>query len=108
MHNPGDECDSRKPQQHTGHEKHWIGSHDHHEIQLFRGVELTLLGQLNTTVYGGHTHEDKPFHVRPSPTPRLPDIAQMQLVVARSEEHTSELQSPMYLVCRLLLEKKQK
>src|SRR5437879_11007951 len=26
--------------------------------------------------------------------------------VIRSEEHTSELQSPMYLVCRLLLEKK--
>src|ERR1017187_7686122 len=25
--------------------------------------------------------------------------------VSRSEEHTSELQSPMYLVCRLLLEK---
>src|SRR5437764_4361529 len=28
--------------------------------------------------------------------------------VDRSEEHTSELQSPMYLVCRLLLEKKKK
>src|SRR5437762_9469162 len=27
-------------------------------------------------------------------------------VGARSEEHTSELQSPMYLVCRLRLEKK--
>src|ERR1017187_10595766 len=27
-------------------------------------------------------------------------------IEARSEEHTSELQSPMYLVCRLLLEKK--
>src|SRR5437879_6909462 len=27
-------------------------------------------------------------------------------VTHRSEEHTSELQSPMYLVCRLLLEKK--
>src|SRR3712207_8253260 len=27
---------------------------------------------------------------------------------ARSEEHTSELQSRQYLVCRLLLEKKQK
>src|SRR5437764_8562303 len=27
-------------------------------------------------------------------------------VTKRSEEHTSELQSPMYLVCRLLLEKK--
>src|SRR5437762_10008029 len=29
-------------------------------------------------------------------------------VQMRSEEHTSELQSPMYLVCRLLLEKKKK
>src|SRR5437764_14837998 len=29
-------------------------------------------------------------------------------VRSRSEEHTSELQSPMYLVCRLLLEKKKK
>src|SRR5437879_5683954 len=28
--------------------------------------------------------------------------------ILRSEEHTSELQSPMYLVCRLLLEKKNK
>src|SRR3712207_8862366 len=28
------------------------------------------------------------------------------LVVGRSEEHTSELQSRQYLVCRLLLEKK--
>src|SRR2546426_12730754 len=28
------------------------------------------------------------------------------LIVARSEEHTSELQSPCNLVCRLLLEKK--
>src|SRR5437762_14386928 len=35
----------------------------------------------------------------------------MQLQISstlRSEEHTSELQSPMYLVCRLLLEKKKK
>src|SRR5437762_1473460 len=29
-----------------------------------------------------------------------------RLYRTRSEEHTSELQSPMYLVCRLLLEKK--
>src|SRR5437762_9313635 len=33
---------------------------------------------------------------------RLPRLAERW----RSEEHTSELQSPMYLVCRLLLEKK--
>src|SRR5258708_12405945 len=30
------------------------------------------------------------------------------LTKARSEEHTSELQSPDHLVCRLLLEKKKK
>src|SRR5687767_15704948 len=30
----------------------------------------------------------------------------VQLAVVRSEEHTSELQSLAYLVCRLLLEKK--
>src|SRR5258708_17297215 len=30
------------------------------------------------------------------------------LVALRSEEHTSELQSPDHLVCRLLLEKKKK
>src|SRR5947209_16953568 len=29
-------------------------------------------------------------------------------ILARSEEHTSELQSRQYLVCRLLLEKKKK
>src|SRR3712207_7947641 len=29
-------------------------------------------------------------------------------IILRSEEHTSELQSRQYLVCRLLLEKKQK
>src|SRR3712207_8653975 len=31
-----------------------------------------------------------------------------QTVAQRSEEHTSELQSRQYLVCRLLLEKKKK
>src|SRR5438876_8386897 len=29
-------------------------------------------------------------------------------IAGRSEEHTSELQSPVHLVCRLLLEKKKK
>src|SRR5215216_8162628 len=37
-------------------------------------------------------------HHRPTPRVRIP----------RSEEHTSELQSPDHLVCRLLLEKKKK
>src|SRR6266581_2568995 len=32
--------------------------------------------------------------------------ASRPVIAARSEEHTSELQSPVHLVCRLLLEKK--
>src|SRR5690348_17608274 len=32
----------------------------------------------------------------------------VSLDIERSEEHTSELQSPVHLVCRLLLEKKKK
>src|SRR4051794_41343111 len=38
--------------------------------------------------------------VRPAPI--------LDLALLRSEEHTSELQSPVHLVCRLLLEKKKK
>src|SRR3712207_8108969 len=37
---------------------------------------------------------------------RLLRVAVVAVGVARSEEHTSELQSRQYLVCRLLLEKK--
>src|SRR5690348_17984799 len=33
---------------------------------------------------------------------------QLLQTIQRSEEHTSELQSPVHLVCRLLLEKKKK
>src|SRR3712207_9491510 len=41
--------------------------------------------------------------------PDTPVVDQMRCgVFARSEEHTSELQSRQYLVCRLLLEKKTK
>src|SRR5690348_18487528 len=35
-------------------------------------------------------------------------VAAFQINRHRSEEHTSELQSPVHLVCRLLLEKKKK
>src|SRR3712207_9004394 len=37
---------------------------------------------------------------------RLLGVAQLGFQGSRSEEHTSELQSRQYLVCRLLLEKK--
>src|SRR6266404_7074560 len=49
------------------------------------------------------------FRSRPRPTaPRPPAGNGAATPRERSEEHTSELQSLAYLVCRLLLEKKKK
>src|SRR5690348_17781342 len=39
---------------------------------------------------------------------RFEKTRNLPVVPVRSEEHTSELQSPVHLVCRLLLEKKKK
>src|SRR2546425_2135073 len=44
----------------------------------------------------------------PAPQPARRPRAERPPRPARSEEHTSELQSLAYLVCRLLLEKKKK
>src|SRR6266487_6015711 len=45
----------------------------------------------------------------PRTKPRAPSSAcRRRRSWLRSEEHTSELQSPVHLVCRLLLEKKKK
>src|SRR5215475_16231416 len=43
-----------------------------------------------------------------SPSPTRPGSTSSSAIGARSEEHTSELQSRENLVCRLLLEKKKK
>src|SRR2546426_6107538 len=48
---------------------------------------------------------DRPLGVRPH---RETGHAEEGRLFLRSEEHTSELQSPCNLVCRLLLEKKKK
>src|SRR3712207_8448110 len=49
-------------------------------------------------------HDDDSHHI----TETERSIPMHQTQAARSEEHTSELQSRQYLVCRLLLEKKKK
>src|SRR5690348_16430515 len=50
-----------------------------------------------------------PCAATPMPVPpRLDAHASTAYPLGRSEEHTSELQSPVHLVCRLLLEKKKK
>src|SRR5438876_12094051 len=52
-----------------------------------------------------HDQRNKPGTTRCGSDCRRPRRHQVH---ARSEEHTSELQSPVHLVCRLLLEKKKK
>src|SRR3712207_7405655 len=51
-----------------------------------------------------HLPQDR--HDRVVPDGRVQVRCHLELVAVRSEEHTSELQSRQYLVCRLLLEKK--
>src|SRR3712207_7990489 len=61
-------------------------------------VEVLLQGPGRESVETEHVHHvggDALVDLRPDPR-----------LVRRSEEHTSELQSRQYLVCRLLLEKK--
>src|SRR5256885_8881501 len=73
-----------------------------------RGEEaLDMLQAMNT----GHDGSLTTIHAN---TPR-DAVARLEVMVGmanasmgRSEEHTSELQSPCNLVCRLLLEKKKK
>src|SRR2546422_7152387 len=43
-----------------------------------------------------------------STSPSVADMPLLESLSRRSEEHTSELQSRLHLVCRLLLEKKKK
>src|SRR5947209_11347314 len=56
---------------------------------------------------GRHARTDRRGHPRLRGT-RCPTHHVPVGAVLRSEEHTSELQSRQYLVCRLLLEKKKK
>src|SRR5438445_12274288 len=57
--------------------------------------------------HGENLHRSQVCRFRLEPE-SLERISFAQAGVARSEEHTSELQSRQYLVCRLLLEKKKK
>src|SRR3989441_8672530 len=75
--------------------------------QIARETEqLAQEGRILRLVEGGHVmrrdHEEMRGRLRVQIRERQDTVA------ARSEEHTSELQSLAYLVCRLLLEKKKK
>src|SRR5947209_14360108 len=72
---------------------------------LFRSDDLEYVPVLNDLAVAV---EAKDIHARVVVIvgPMLKAVEDDQVV--RSEEHTSELQSRQYLVCRLLLEKKKK
>src|SRR3712207_8224557 len=64
--------------------------------------QLGDLGDAGEPVLAVDVHGIGPAHALAA------GAAERERVVLRSEEHTSELQSRQYLVCRLLLEKKKK
>src|SRR5205823_9157493 len=78
----------------------------------------TLFRSMRTMIHDGVSEQELERHARLT-TPSIRDDGRTKVLrgettleevlrVTRSEEHTSELQSLAYLVCRLLLEKKKK
>src|SRR2546422_5473020 len=65
---------------------------------LFRSVQLDQPDKLRGT--------ENDVTLIDGDTLNIPEPSRSIFVLGRSEEHTSELQSRLHLVCRLLLEKK--
>src|SRR2546422_2778880 len=77
----------------------------HDALPIFGGQNqgfnsLQVDGGVNADLYLGRTPGGA------SPSGALPEVLPHAISLERSEEHTSELQSRLHLVCRLLLEKK--
>src|SRR3712207_7601960 len=72
-----------------------------------RGNAVARRDQLVEGVAERRVRLDERLGAQSHPIQRLP-VGPLQVRGPRSEEHTSELQSRQYLVCRLLLEKKNK
>src|SRR3989454_2649208 len=107
-------------------ERHWLGGTIRGLVALLLLALAALAATLTVGLHGYRalSFEEVAATVRTEPvapqrfraTITLPDqrLAMYELagdafyMDARSEEHTSELQSPCNLVCRLLLEKKKK
>src|SRR5688500_20340830 len=87
-----------------------------------RGIPFFMYGPATTETYTLSLHDALPISAehdrapvgersvgtRRAPGAHAAGTPALAGLPARSEEHTSELQSPCNLVCRLLLEKKKK
>src|SRR5205823_13852120 len=82
----------------------------HDALPIYHQLELLLQGdrQAETHRLRRVREEDRHHHDEGGAEEGSEDRAEAAFIVMRSEEHTSELQSLAYLVCRLLLEKKKK
>src|SRR2546422_5885666 len=72
-------------------------------VQLLRVAGCRVFG---VDVIGARIDLARTLGLEDGTTPAARDIHAAVLEWTRSEEHTSELQSRLHLVCRLLLEKK--
>src|SRR5690348_18013560 len=87
-------------------------------LEIIEYFELISFQTATTDIYTLSLHDALPISAwrtcRPTPSPNTTSSrcsrtrAARSTWATRSEEHTSELQSPVHLVCRLLLEKKKK
>src|SRR2546429_7120366 len=69
---------------------------------------LSLHDALPISVIYGHGRDTQSLEVEAKALEKaLQGVEPESTIIERSEEHTSELQSRLHLVCRLLLEKKQ-
>src|SRR5437879_9770800 len=67
---------------------------------------VELAGKISMRTKVRIPREDKRFICKNCMMPLIPGRNARVRLTSKIGEHTSELQSPMYLVCRLLLEKK--
>src|SRR3712207_8410034 len=72
---------------------------------LFRSATSTHQPQTGFTAFRAPLFLSFCFHSNKSHRPQFGKERTRLIHISRSEEHTSELQSRQYLVCRLLLEK---
>src|SRR2546426_1424643 len=79
-----------------------LSLHDALPILSPQGSPSSCIGRAGPSSTSTRTTRPRPNHSR-----RIP-LRGRRTSSKRSEEHTSELQSPCNLVCRLLLEKKKK
>src|SRR2546429_5313072 len=90
---------------HTRCSRDWSSDVCSSDLDLAMTAKLQM-GVLEDTVDVQAEYRGQPYAMKTMPSTET--TAEPKRIRIRSEEHTSELQSRLHLVCRLLLEKKKK